>query len=201
MAEEQKWKVVSDDGQEFWISEGVIRMSEPLLTQWEAVADDDEPEPLRVSAKGETLAKVFEWAKKHVAEGGKDVAKLGLQHPLKEGSYTENGITEADAAWVEELRLEDTFLDVVNLANTLAMQELLSLLCMRVAFWFKGKTPREIQEYFGIEDPNVLSPEEITAQCDAHKWAEKLAVGGTDGEGDGDMEGGASGGAGGESKA
>lgn len=231
----QQWKVVSDDGQEFLVPEGVIKMSEPLKTQWDEVGelstqlissrccmwlprltvqphsrrgacstvDDDDPEPLRVSAKGDTLAKVFEWARKHVTPDGKEPLKLAVEQPLKDGSYAENGISEEDAAWVDGLSLEDAFLDVVNLANTLAMQELLSLLCMRVAFWFKGKTPREIQEYFGIEDPNVLSPEEITAQCDQHKWAEKLTVGGAaedDGSGGGGAAG-AAGGAGGEGKA
>lgn len=95
---------------------------------------------------------------------------------MVDGGYEANNISAEDAKWVEDLSLEGQFLKVINLANTLAMGDLLTLCCARVAGWFRGKTPREIQDFFGIDDAHVLSPEQITKYCDDHKWAERLLV-------------------------
>lgn len=150
------------------------------------------------------FAKLLEWGRRHVSEDGKEPINMQMPpHPLKEGEFAENGMTEEDAEWVRGLGVPDELLSLINAANDLDIKPLLGLLAMRLSLEFRGKTPRELQDLFELPDDEVLTPEEITRHCEAHAWAEKLTVGGgadgAEGEGEGVEADGGAGGAGGAS--
>lgn len=126
---------------------------------------------------------------------------MRVSHPLKGETYEANSISKEDKEWVESLDMETELLDLINLANDLAIEPLLGLLCMRVSLWFRGKTPRDIQDIFGLDDSSILSPEDVQRHCDTHAWAEKLTVGTVADDEDDDLDSGVAGGAGGAATA
>lgn len=63
--------------------------------------------------------------------------------------------------------------EILQAANFMQVRDLLTLCALRIALWFKGKTPEEIKAKFGIT--RDFTPEEEEEVRERYKWAERLA--------------------------
>lgn len=127
------------------------------------------------------FGQIVAWAQTHLSEDKNDFVPLNIPKPLvaankddpKETIYSANKISPEDTKFVEDLSLQE-LKDLIAMTNALSMQELLTLTCVRMAAWFKGRTPKDIAADFGLTDDQLLSPEEIESQIKKHEWARNL---------------------------
>uniref|UniRef100_A0A7S1CFU8 SKP1 component dimerisation domain-containing protein n=1 Tax=Bicosoecida sp. CB-2014 TaxID=1486930 RepID=A0A7S1CFU8_9STRA len=168
---------VSRDNQEFRVPMAVVRMSEFATNQAEEAegeddddGDDGEHDGDRVHlplVEGRVLARVVEWCMRHVDDPFPEVSR-----PLPRANMRDAGISEADEAWVEGLSYEE-FHDIVQAANYMQVRDLLTLCAVRIALWFKGKTPEEIKRQFAVT--RDFTPEEEEEVRSKFAWAQRLA--------------------------
>lgn len=120
----------------------------------------------------ETLGTILEWCGRHVEKAFPE-----LEKPLKSTKLTECGITEEDDKWIHEFEYE-TLQRIIDAANYMGINSLLTLCAARCALWFRGRTPTDIKNFFGVKR-DFTNDEEAEVRA-KYPWAENL--GGTVGE-------------------
>lgn len=146
----------SSDGEEFEIEEEAAKQSQTIANMIEdGCIDGGIPIP---NVTGRIMAKVIEYAKKHVCSASKSEgdAKVG-DEDLK--------AWDADFVKVDQA----TLFDLILAANYLNIKTLLDLTCQTVADMIKGKTPEEIRTLFNIK--NDFTPEEEEEVRRENQWA------------------------------
>jgi len=167
----------------------VIRMSPGLSADLDAaIAEgkdsmvlpsefEDEDDGGSIPLTSDMFRAFVAFARTHLNEDGTEVDEDSLPHiplPLREGEYANNGVSEADAVWVEGLGMGSELLRWMNLANALDIKWLRSLTVMPLSLAFRGKTPRELQELFEIPDEDCLTPEEVKNYSEEwEEWVEE----------------------------
>lgn len=146
----------ANDGEEFEVDRGVIRLSTTLNTMFLDLGMDDpetgdqlnDPIPL-ANVNGPILRKVISWCQHH-----KDDLPPAADADNKERR------TDDIVSWdVEFLKVDQgTLFELILAANYLDVRGLLDVSCKTVANMIKGKTPEEIRRTFNIK--NDFSPEE-----------------------------------------
>ncbi|KAL6179065.1 hypothetical protein ACLB2K_050581 [Fragaria x ananassa] len=146
----------SSDNETFEVDEAVALESQTIKHMVEdGCADNAIPLP---NVTGAILARVIEYCKKHVEEGGKDAEKdKSGESPLK--------TFDAEFVKVDQ----NVLFDLILAANYLNIKGLLDLTCQTVADMIKGKTPEEIRKTFNIK--NDFTPEEEEEVRRENQWA------------------------------
>jgi S-phase kinase-associated protein 1 len=165
--------LISQDGEKFEVSRGVIDLSELLKTMANEeqgnVDDEEEDEPALPeipvpNVKANVLAKVLEFGNMHVED-----PLPAIPRPLRTPLLADS-VPKRYADFVDGLD-QDMIFELILAANYLDMTPLLELTCATVAAMIKGKTPEEIRRQFNIR--NDFTPEEERAVCEEVKWSEE----------------------------
>ncbi|KEH29322.1 putative S-phase kinase-associated protein [Medicago truncatula] len=149
----KKITLTSSDGEIFEIEKEVAMESKTIKNLIEDL-DDNTRIPI-YKVRGEILALVIEYCKKHVNAMNSD--EKPSKHALK--------------MWdAEFVQLDQPVLfDLISAANFLDIKSLYDLTCKTVADMMNDKTPEQIREMFNIV--NDYSPQEEEAIRSEHPWA------------------------------
>jgi len=163
--EEETVILVSQEGDEFKVTEQVAKRSETIknLIEDDIVGEDSKIPLPNVTTK--ILAKVVEYCKWHdenptvVSEDNKDE-----DEPVR---------TDDIIGWDLDFCKVDqpTLFELVLAANYLDIKDLLDLTCKTIANMIKGKTPEEIRKTFNIK--NDFTPEEEEQIRKENEWCEE----------------------------
>lgn len=167
---------VSKDKHEFSVPYEVAQMSEFAKMQLDVIEGD---EPVNImNVDKETLGTILEWCGRHV-----DKPFPELEKPLKSTKLTECGISEEDDKWIHAFEY-DALQRIIEAANYMGISSLLTLASARCALWFRGRTPQDIKNFFGVKR-DFTNDEEAEVRA-KYPWAENLggAVGEDGREGD-----------------
>ncbi|KAL8166830.1 hypothetical protein V2J09_008329 [Rumex salicifolius] len=153
----KKWILTSSDKETFEVEEAVASESVTIKDMIDEFTDENTI--ILPNVKGNTLAKVIEYCKKHI------------ETPPKSGA-------DADAAFKAQLKKFDeefvkldwdAHFDLVLAANYLNIAGLLDVTCQAIADRIKDLMPDEIRKIFNIE--NDFTKEEEEALKNEHAWA------------------------------
>uniref|UniRef100_A0A7N0TC28 SKP1-like protein n=1 Tax=Kalanchoe fedtschenkoi TaxID=63787 RepID=A0A7N0TC28_KALFE len=164
-------KLESSDGEQFVVSRDAAFMSGVVKS---FVKDADESamdEPIKISnVTGPILAKVLEYCKMH-AEKPPSSSSSSSSSDVYVYDYETEKWKETLSRWDREYCKMDqeTLIDVVLAANYMDVRDLLVETTKAVADQFKGKSPEEIREQFGIV--NDYSPEDEARARQEVSWA------------------------------
>lgn len=155
MADDDKVKLSSQDGQDFEVEVRVAKMSDTVRNLIED-AGIENPIPLP-NVTGKILAKVVEYCNQHIND------------PVSE-EKTDEKRTDDIIPWDLDFCKVDqeTLFEIILAANYLDIKPLLDVTCKTVANMIKGKTPEEIRKTFGIE--NDFTPEEEEQVRKENEW-------------------------------
>uniref|UniRef100_A0A7N0UD76 SKP1-like protein n=1 Tax=Kalanchoe fedtschenkoi TaxID=63787 RepID=A0A7N0UD76_KALFE len=163
-------KLESAEGEQFEVPREAAFMSSVV----KSFVEDDQSEgdePIRIAnVAGPVLAKVLEYCKKHAEKPPSSASSSSSSEEYVYDYETEKW-KEALARWDEEYCKMDqeTLLDVIAAANYLDVRDLLMATTKAVADQFKGKSPEEIREQFGIV--NDYTPEDEAKVREEVSWA------------------------------
>ncbi|KAG0610374.1 hypothetical protein M758_7G060500 [Ceratodon purpureus] len=153
--EEKNWILLRTEENDVFKVEEAIAFQSLIIKNLVEDMGNDEVIPLPfVSSK--ILTKVIEYCKQHVTS---EVAK---EEPKEK-------LLNWNANFVKVDR--KTLLELIETANYLNIQGLLSLTCQVVADSTRGMSPEEVREYFNIE--NKFTSEEEEAIKNINAWAFK----------------------------
>ena len=147
---DQKVKLVSSDGESFELDVDAVSISEFLNNN---VNECDVVEVNLEKIHSSLLKDIVEFMAHHVDEPLPEIEK-----PLRSKDLRAAGVPEWYANFAASKDQERTF-RLIEAANFLNCQPLLTLLCASVVSKIKGKNLEEMMEVFGITDP--LTPEEL----------------------------------------
>lgn len=161
MADDDKVKLLSQDGQEFEVTVKEAKMSETVRNLIEDTGIENAiPLP---NITGKILSKVVEYLNHHA----KDVVVVS-EDDKKEEKRTDDIIPwDLDFCKVDNA----TLFELILAANYMDIKPLLDLTCKTVANMIKGKTPEEIRNTFGIN--NDFTPEEEAQVRKENEWCEE----------------------------
>uniref|UniRef100_A0A1I7SYS6 Skp1-related protein n=1 Tax=Caenorhabditis tropicalis TaxID=1561998 RepID=A0A1I7SYS6_9PELO len=138
------YKVSSEEGTEFKVSDGALRMSETmnamLGTNPMTAEDVEKNEAIPINnIKAEILELVFKWCEEHKGE----------PIPVDDDTVPKNVTIPA---FDEELMKidNDRLFHLICAANYLNVKGLLNVSCKKVALMAKGKSPEELRVIYGI---------------------------------------------------
>ncbi|XP_057959192.1 SKP1-like protein 1A [Malania oleifera] len=154
VASEKKLRLKASDGIVFEVEENVAMESETIkLIFLEDVVSREAPVPLP-NVSGKILAKVLEFCK--------------VRAELRPRSDFNEKIKDFKKDFAKD---EDdaTLIALLNAANYLNINDLLDLLCQKVADLIKDKSVEEVRQFFGIEGD--FTPEEEEEIRKEHDWA------------------------------
>lgn len=163
MADDDKVKLVSHDGQEVETTVGAAKMCETLRNLIED-AGTGAPIPLP-NVSGKMLTKVVEYCVYHHEHPTPAAAEGGT----KDQERTDD-ILPWDLAYTETMPQSELF-DLILAANYLDIRALLDLTCKVVANMIKGKTPAEIRAIFNVTED--FTPEEREQVIKENEWLEE----------------------------
>ncbi|GKC97022.1 SKP1-like protein 1A [Tanacetum coccineum] len=147
----------SSDGETFVIDEKVALQSQTIKHMIEdECADNIIPLP---NITSETLSKVIEYCKKHVESSNKGEND-------DNNKAVEDDLKNFDAEFVR-VDTPNVF-GIITDANFLEIKNLQDMMCQTVADWMKGKHPKEIRKFFGIENDFTREEEEEVRK--EHHW-------------------------------
>ena len=157
----EQFTLVSKEKESFVISKRAAMMSGLIKAAVEGDTDVTEI-PLKI-IKSDVLRKVVEYMMYHV-----DHPSDPLPRPIRSKTFE-----ELLSAWdVKFIDVEHTVLfEVVQAANYMDIKPLLDLGCAKIGFMTSSKTPDQIRETFGIEEP--FSEAEETELRNSTKWRTK----------------------------
>ena len=160
MADDDKVKLQSQDGQDFEVEVRVAKMSETVRNLIED-AGIDNPIPLP-NVTGKILSKVVEYCVYHTEH------PTPVSEDKKDEKRTDDIIPwDLDFCKVDQA----TLFELILAANYLDIKPLLDLTCKTVANMIKGKTPEEIRKTFNIK--NDFTPEEEEQVRKENEWCEE----------------------------
>lgn len=157
MADDDRVKLASQDGQDFEVEVRVAKMSDTIRNLIEDAGTENAiPLP---NVNGKILAKVVEYCEHHIEH----------PDPAKDDGDKEKR-TDDIAPWdLDFCKVEqDELFELILAANYLDIKPLLDLTCKTVANMIKGKTPEEIRKTFNIE--NDFTPEEEEQVRKENEW-------------------------------
>jgi len=147
----KKIMLKSSDGKTFEIEEETARQCQTIAHMIEAECTDNVILVLKMTS--EILEMVIEYCNKHHVDAANPCSDDDLEK------------------WDKEFMEKDksTIFALTNAANFLNNKSLLHLAGQTVADMIKGNTPKQMREFFNIE--NDLTPEEEAAIRRENKWA------------------------------
>jgi len=131
--------LTTDDGQEVKCEKSTIEMSSTVKDLLSEMSDSSIPIPIQ-NVKGNTLAKIIEWATYHKEHPDPPVCDAD--------KYRTDNISDWDTAFMNVDM--DMLFDLVQAANYLDIRGLLELCCKTIANMIKGSTPEEVKEKFKL---------------------------------------------------
>ena len=160
MADDDKVKLQSQDGEDFEVEVRVAKMSETVRNLIED-AGIENPIPLpNVTAK--ILSKVVEYCQYHTEN----------PTPVTEEKKDEKRTDDIIPWDLEFCKVDqETLFEMILAANYLDIKALLDVTCKTVANLIKGKTPEEIRKTFNIK--NDFTPEEEEQVRKENEWCEE----------------------------
>ncbi|CAK4097635.1 unnamed protein product [Aphanomyces euteiches] len=161
MTSERKVNLVSSEGESFEVAYDVAIMSNLVKEQIEDTSDETQEIPLP-NVKTNVLVKVVEFINYHHANPMKEIPK-----PIK--TKFEDVVEKWDLDFINQPY--EMIFELILAANYLDIKSLLELACAKVSGIIFGKTPDQIREIFGIEQP--FTPEEEKFIRDENKWPEE----------------------------
>jgi hypothetical protein len=154
-------KIVSRDGQEFFISKEAAEKS--VLIRDTLDLEDDEPGKVVNIPKvdGEAMAKVVEFIQHSVKEPMNDIPK-----PLQGNSLPEI----VEQTWYLEFiqGMEEALVfKVLSAANFMHIDKLIDLVCLWCTFQIQGRNAEEIRKFLKLPK---MTPEEEAQARKEHAW-------------------------------
>ncbi|KAF0765788.1 hypothetical protein AaE_002967 [Aphanomyces astaci] len=160
MGSDRKVNLVSSEGESFEVSVDVAKNSRLIHEQVEEDADEGQEIPLP-NVKTNVLIKVIEFLNYHHTTPMKDIPK-----PIT--TKFEDVVEKWDLDFIDQPY--EMIFELILAANYLYIKALLELACAKVSGIIFGKTPDQIRDIFGIEQP--FTPEEEKFIRDENKWPE-----------------------------
>ncbi|RHY81143.1 hypothetical protein DYB26_011556, partial [Aphanomyces astaci] len=148
MGSDRKVNLVSSEGESFEVSVDVAKNSRLIHEQVEEDADEGQEIPLP-NVKTNVLIKVIEFLNYHHTTPMKDIPK-----PIT--TKFEDVVEKWDLDFIDQPY--EMIFELILAANYLDIKALLELACAKVSGIIFGKTPDQIRDIFGIEQP--FTPEE-----------------------------------------
>ncbi len=153
--------LVSSEGESFEVAFDVAIMSTLVKEQIEDSCEEGQEIPLP-NVKTAVLIKVIEFMTYHHTNPMKEIPK-----PIK--TKFEDVVEKWDLDFIAQPY--EMIFELILAANYLDIKSLLELACAKVSGIIFGKTPDQIREIFGIENP--FTPEEEKFIRDENKWPEE----------------------------
>jgi len=153
--------LVSNEDEKFEVHVDVACSSELIKTQIYGDEEGGKEIPLP-NVKTHVLIKVIEFLSHHHNNPMKDIPK-----PIK-GKF-EEAVDKWDLDFINQEY--ELIFELILAANYLDIKSLLDLSCAKISGIIFGKTPDQIREIFGIEQP--FTPEEEKFIRDENKWPEE----------------------------
>ena len=140
-------KVRSNDGESFDVTENECNLSKYLKN----IVGEGKSDIYLSEIKGEILSKIVKYLNYYA-----DKEYPELPETLKSNDLRAE-INEWDFSFIDPFTFENTF-HLINAADSLELNHLYNLACLKIAAFMKGKSPKEVNEEFTIECQ--LTPEQ-----------------------------------------